>query len=422
MKNILFILFFEFFFLQTYSQVNFEKAYFIDNNDVRTECFIKNKDLYNNPNTFEYKLNQQESIARIGVIKDVKEFGILNIIKFERNSVKMDTSSLSLDKLTEKREPEWKEKTLFLKVLIEGEASLYEFKENNRNIFFYKYNNLPIEQLIYKKYYLENTSNVDVAINNDFQKQLWTNLFYDTSTVASVSKLEYNRKDLLNYFVAYNHFKNSKIVNFGENVTKGSVNFKLKGGLTFSSLELSNKIASLQIDFANSFSYNFGSEMEYVLPFNRNKWSVFLGATYFYYQDEAEIKVINNSGVLYSNDIIHKWNASFGHLDMSFGLRHYMFINDSSKLFLSGAFVITKVLNSNVHDDNQSNPYYLKTDFGNSLDIGIGFTYKNKFNIEIRRSSPNIFANYVYWNSNFTMTSLVFGYSIFDSKNKSNKK
>ena len=176
------------------------------------------------------------------------------------------------------------------------------------------------------------------------------------------------------------------------------------------------------IDFGNSISYNFGAETEYILPFNRNKWSTFLGVSYFYYQGEAEIKTTNDSGVLYTNDIIHKWNASYGHLDMSFGLRHYMFINDYSKIFISGAFVITKVLNSSIHDDSQSSTYNLDADFGNSFDLGIGFTFKNKFNIEIRRSSPNIFANYVYWNSKYSMTSLVFGYSIFDNKNKSNKK
>ena len=64
MKKFLLVLFFELFFLQSYSQVNYEKAYFIDNDNVRTECFIKNKDLYNNPNTFEYKLNQEESVAK----------------------------------------------------------------------------------------------------------------------------------------------------------------------------------------------------------------------------------------------------------------------------------------------------------------------------------------------------------------------
>lgn len=416
MKKLLLVLFFELFFLQSYSQVNFEKAYFIDNDNVRTECFIKNKDLYNNPNTFEYKLNQEESVAKIGDIKDVKEFGILNSIKFERNLVKMDMSSVNLDKISEIREPEWKDRTLFLKVLIEGEASLYEFKEDNRNSYFYKWNSSPIEQLIYKKYFIANTSNTDVAVNNDFQKQLWTNLFYDNITVSNVSKMEYNREDLMKYFVAYNNFKNSKIVNYGEKATKGSVNFKLKGGITLSSLELSNEIASLKIDFGNSISYNFGAEMEYILPFNRNKWSTFLGASYFYYQGEAEIKTINDSGVLYTNDVIHKWNASYGHLDLSFGLRHYMFISDYSKIFISGAFVLTKVLNSNIHDDNQPYSYNLKADFGNSFDLGIGFNFKNKFNIEIRRSSPNIFANYVFWNSKYNMTSLVFGYSIFDSK------
>ena len=138
MKKLLLIVFLGLFYCHSYSQVNFEKAYFIDNENIWTECFIKNKDLYQNPNSFEYKLNQEESVVKIGDINNIKEFEILNSIKFVRNLVKMDVSTSDLGKMKDIREPEWAEKTLFLKVLIEGKASLYEYKDKTKKLFFYK--------------------------------------------------------------------------------------------------------------------------------------------------------------------------------------------------------------------------------------------------------------------------------------------
>jgi len=40
----------------TYSQINYEAGYFIDNNGKKTECLIKNVAWKNSPLNFEYKL------------------------------------------------------------------------------------------------------------------------------------------------------------------------------------------------------------------------------------------------------------------------------------------------------------------------------------------------------------------------------
>jgi len=94
MKKLALILFFLAFCFQSYSQVSFEKAYFVDNDNIRTECFIKNKDLYNNPISFEYKLNEDESTVKVGDINRVKEFGILNGTSTAKSILKQDVGDL----------------------------------------------------------------------------------------------------------------------------------------------------------------------------------------------------------------------------------------------------------------------------------------------------------------------------------------
>ena len=408
MKKLLLIVFLGLFYCHSYSQVNFEKAYFIDNNNVRTECFIKNKDLYNSPESFEYKLNQAESVVKIGNVNGIKEFGIFNSIKFERNLVKMDMSPSNFDMMSDKREPEWTDKTLFLKVLIDGGATLYEFRGGNTSKYFYKLNNATVEQLIYKKYFMENTNRTDVAVNNDFQKQLWANLRCENTTMDKVLKLEYEKDDLSGYFVEYNNCKNLSFIDYEDKSASGSINFKLKGGMTSSSVQIPYGTSSV-IDFGSKISYNLGAEMEYMTPFNKNKWAIFLETSYKNYQVEMIYEEKSASGSLFGNS--YNWEISHKYIDIGFGLRHYMYINDTSSMFLNASYVFGFPMNSTIKKDNDV--YHdIVTNVGFSY--GLGYSYNAKYSMEFKFSSNKLDKNYNA--SQFNTFSVVLGYTLFNNK------
>ena len=78
--------------LNCYSQISFEKGYFIDNNNQKTNCLIRNIDWKNNPKEFEYKISEQTKKERL-TIESVKEFGIDNVSKYIRFDVDIDRSS-----------------------------------------------------------------------------------------------------------------------------------------------------------------------------------------------------------------------------------------------------------------------------------------------------------------------------------------
>lgn len=408
MKKKLLALLLILFCLNLTAQVNYEKAYFIDNNGTKTECFIRNKDKSDNPVGFEYKLNIEDSQVLNADIKQIKEFKIGEILKYERSTVKLDTSNVDLNALDENRSPEWKEVTVFFKVLVESEASLYEYKNGNRIKYFYKTGDSVIEQLIYKKFIVEG----EMMTNTDFQKQLWTNLNSENKNVSEFLKLKYRRDDLVDYFIDYNSSKKKNVVDFSKKLTKGSFNFKAKAGISSSALSFSNDIVPIDVNFGNETNCTFGIEAEYILSFNRNKWSVFLAPSYNSYNNEAEV-TLHKTGPFSSDDQVQKWNASFTYLDFAIGFRHYMFISNNSKIFISGYFSFHNELDVNIHNDTS---FVLDSKIDNSVGYGIGYSYKNKFNVELKQSSPNIFANYVYWNSAYRVTSVVFGYTIFDSK------
>ena len=98
-KNVTLLLIIVAFSLKGYSQIIFEKGYFVNNSNEKIECLIKNNDWKNNPETFEYKL-AENSEPVIADLKSAKEFGIYSISKYVRSLVKLDKSSENLDDMT----------------------------------------------------------------------------------------------------------------------------------------------------------------------------------------------------------------------------------------------------------------------------------------------------------------------------------
>lgn len=151
MSRIVILLFFMILSSQCFSQISFESGFFIDNSNQRINCWIKNVDWRNNPSQFNYKLKKSGEV-REGTIALVKEFGINNISKHIRHTINIDRSSENVNKLSKEKSPLYNEEKLFLKVLVEGEASLYLYRDGNLKRFFYDSENKNTEQLVFKSY------------------------------------------------------------------------------------------------------------------------------------------------------------------------------------------------------------------------------------------------------------------------------
>ncbi|MCF6349228.1 MAG: hypothetical protein L3J20_13190 [Flavobacteriaceae bacterium] len=230
---ILFVLFINFF---SYSQIKFEKGYFIDNSGERTNCLIKNIDWKNNPKNFKYKLSE-DSTVKDALITEVSEFSIENGAKYKRYLVKIDRSTDELHNMTKNRNSEWSEESLFLKVLVEGKVTLYSYEEGNLKKFFFSNNNIIPKQLIYK-YYL--SSKGDKATNYDFRQQLIDYVNCQKLSINTFKKINYKQHNLIDHFIENNTCENSEITFSKKIQTKSLVNFKIKSGLNFSSLSIEN--------------------------------------------------------------------------------------------------------------------------------------------------------------------------------------
>lgn len=98
--------------LSTAAQTKFKKGYFISNDDIKTECFIKSEDWRSNPVEIKYRINE-DSKTKKETINSIKEFSIYKVNKFQKFTVNIDRSSDRVGKLSSKRALEYTEETLF---------------------------------------------------------------------------------------------------------------------------------------------------------------------------------------------------------------------------------------------------------------------------------------------------------------------
>lgn len=375
--------------INCFSQINFDKGYFIENSGTKIECLIRNIDWLNNPIEFEYKESENSEQKTI-TIKDVQEFGIYDNSKYIKANLNIDLSSNNLDDLSDNKEIIFEEKELFLKVLIEGEASLYEYVDGKIVKFFFKNNNTEIEQLIFKKY---KSSQNQIGSNEEYKKQLWLNLKCDDITLKTFKYVDYKENDLVDFFVKYNTCINVDYINYKKKNKQDLFNINLRVGLNNSSLSTGNTVSSSTTqypDFDSQIGLRAGIEAEFLMPFNRSKWAIIVEPTYQSYKVKGDVS---------------RRSIDYSSIELPIGIRHYMFINEKSKIFLNGSYIV---------DFSNGKALNLEIKSSGNLGFGVGYKRNDKLSLEFRyHTSRDLFYNFRTTFSNYNTMSLIFGYTLF---------
>lgn len=413
MKKKLLILLTLFITITSYTQINFEKGYFIDNSDKKINCLIKNLDPLNNPFDFEYKLSESSNLEK-ATIKSVKEFGVYNIFKFIRATVNIDQSDIddtnNIDNLTTKRDAVFKEEELFLKVLIEGKSNLYKYTEGNSSRFFYTKDDFKIDQLIFKTY---KSSSYKINENNKFRQQLWVDLKCSNFTMDKIKNIDYNEKDLVQFFTEYSECHNVKFVNYESKIKRIFFNLNLRPHFNFSSLKLPNNRNTETIDFGTTLNFGFGAELEFILPFKGNKWALAVEPIYHSYSSE---KTTSSSTLIGGES---RSVVTYNSVHIPLKLRYYLFLNDNSKIFINASYITDFNFNSSIDFKRKDGSTYSSADIESvdSFSAGIGYKLNNTYSIELRaQGNRNFLRNYREFNSDYSVISVIFGYTIFQIK------
>ena len=394
--------------INCYSQVSFEKGYYIDNNNQKIKCLIKNLDWKNNPSEFKYKLLENDKPKNI-TIKSIKEFGIDNVSKYIRSTVNIDRSSESIQKLSNEKKPLFKKENLFLKILIGGKSNLYEYVDGNLNRYFYSKDGTNIKQLIFKMYKTNDGNNI--AKNHRFRQQLWANLECTTFKMSKIKNINYKKNDLIRFFTEYNKCGNVNLLNFGVKEKRDLFNLTIRPRLNSSSLEIQNTVSnSINTDSGNEIGFGFGLEAEFILPFNKNKWAIVVEPTYKSFKSKKTGKNNNVSGGQLITEI------NYNSIEIPISLRHYLFLNKSSKLFINASYIFDFSSKSSIEFKRADNSSYKSLDIISRPNLGLGIGYKqnDKYSLEIRyQTDREVLSEYITWNSEYKSLSVIFGYSLF---------
>lgn len=395
------------------AQVKYEEGYIIDNSGNRTQVWILNKGWRDNPAEITYKRSADGEVQTAGV-NEIKEFGIGDYAHYRRYLTAIDQSRNQVDKLSTTAEPEYRNSTVFLKTLVEGKVSLYSYREGINVRFFYTNEDGKPEPLVYKKY----REGLNVAVNNNYRQQLYSNLNCRSLSGDFYRKMEYTEDDLVEYFEAYNACMNNDYRVIADQRQRGEFNFYVKGGMQFSSISVERGMSAKGAELSFKPGVLFGAEAEYVLAFNRNKWAIFIEPTYQAYA--LERAVVNTTSFEFLDAHL---TLDFKFISTAGGVRHYMFLNENSKLFLNAGVVYDIPLKSRVYLD-LGNKYQLQPELDKVeteiyLTGGFGYNYSNRLSAEIRYYPSKVLLgekevpeNYYFdWEAKVSTLAIILGYS-----------
>ncbi len=384
-------------------QILYEPGYVIGEDGQRLEGLIQHRDELRNPSDIRFKETDQ-SKPRTIEIDAVKAFGIGSNVRFLKAVVEIDRSTHKQHMLNQNPNPEWQEDTVLLQFLIEGDVSLFYFQDRKNTAMFVRQGDAEIKQLIYKPY---RDTEDQLRYNTFYRNQLGFLLDCAEMEGKPLDQLRYSKSEMIAYFKAYYACTGSSFQDYTLKPKRDAFNLYITGGYrnaSFQSVPFYFRPLQLQkLDFGQDQGLTFGLDFEYILPFNRNRWALFVAPMYHRFSGTAE----------FDGDVL---SADYRALELPLGLRRYYFIHPDHKISLALAYQIAFDAGSKGVDFPSFNQRGLSLGSnGNQWVIGVGYRYKHILSLEGRlQSYRNTQLDYWNWNIRYRAhAEIVLGVGLF---------
>lgn len=337
-----------------------------DGSHVNT--FIKIEEWIHNPHEIVIKRPDASGIDTL-TIREVRAFSVPGELKYIRSSIQVDVSRKKGLSVSEKEEPVYSVKEVFLNALIEGEASLYSYKSSD--LYPHYYINTPETGLIYLIYKAYHSPEKGYRQNNSYRYQLYTRLACHNSKKGRLPKIEYIVDDLFSYVHDYNECTGRSFTTYEFTEEKSFVHAFFSVGINSTSVSMTYSRApnssEKDLDFETVTHLSLNAGIEWMLPIQSNDWSVLTGLSYQTFETSAQFSEEPYSG--------ERTRIQAAYLNLNLELRKYFDLNPNHALFASGALGLSLNSSSQFHFGKL---LYI-TDFDNALfyQISGGYSWKN---------------------------------------------
>lgn len=261
--------------------------------------------------------------------------------------------------------------------MVEGNANINVYNDVNLVKFFYDTETKPIEQLVYIRYMM---NRIDINQYNLFRQQLLNAVRCDQISAATIENLKYETNNLVAHFITYNNCFKKEVVNYEAKVVRKNVALKIIPSVFQTNLEIKSPYSQYNVGTEfNKTVFKIGFEGEFILSFNKGKWSFFINPAYSTFKTTKEY--VKNDGISNNElDINYIANVDHSTIEVPLSVRHSFLLDPSSKIFLNAAYVFNIPMKLKVDFDNRENLLNGKrsVEFLNSthLAFGAGYTYK----------------------------------------------
>ncbi|MFM1877833.1 MAG: hypothetical protein RLZZ241_699 [Bacteroidota bacterium] len=399
------------------AQKTLERGYIIDDSGMRIEGWISDEKWGDNPEDVVFRTSRDAASNFLNV-KNISAFGIGDYLKYERHKVRLEISSDLTSDLDYRRSPNYEERLVFLKLLVNGPVKLLQFKSSVSSRFFYQLSDSEeIIPLVYKRYRMESGA---IGANLQFRNQLEVVLKCSNGIPLNTDRLEYKQSALIQHFEKYAACSGSHVQTQSLPVKDTQVKIQGRLGLQRTGLILDQNVSyelpsvnQVTADYGASNFPVFGVQVEVRLPSRGENWALFVEPSY--YKTNFNTQYTRSYPAL---EVLVKTEAKIGTFELPIGIKRYIYVGNNNSFFLNMAVAMQFNMASNfvfISDSQLGRPDNIeaKAPQGNFA-FGVGYQANKRLSFEIRmHTTRNILNDNPDWNAIFGPGgSLIFGISL----------
>lgn len=261
------------------SAQNFVPGYIVDREGDTSRVLIRHQNKQLTPEHIHIRQSPNSEPQKLGV-EDISAFGMEGDV-FIRAVVERDTRFRNVKNLDHNKDPKLVTDTVFLQLLVNGEKSLYLYRDQQKQDNYYIWQDGRPVLLIYTQYLYEDETAKYQRENQTYKGQLINYMKDCRAVFEEINKADYETSSLISVFDYYyencsEHPAPEYI--FDKNKLKLKFRYGIFAGYAMSKIHFEGNSVGyynlIDADFPNSHDFTAGGFIDLVFPWGKGNFSL----------------------------------------------------------------------------------------------------------------------------------------------------